>query len=220
MTSRDDSIHWKELVVTCGIVIGVLMVLFWMLRFLWRVVATLVPHLAAGVVVGAFQLIMVGTVALIAVGIPIILFLWLFRWAIGRFAELEAADAEILRELRKQSPSFLLATALVADCVLAIADKPFENPAVIVCVTVVLILLFGIANHLFARFEGGFAKAVGWFLWVTGLVIVPIAVMLSKQWTFAQLATEIRKLPAAFLIVFAASFLLAVVCPFALRPRS
>lgn len=205
-----------EIALICALLAGGLMVLYWILQVLWRVVETLSPYLLSTMVIGAFQIIMVFAGGIIALGISVSLFLWLFRWAIQRFAELEAKDAEILRELKRQSPSFLVATALIADCVLAITDKSFGNPAVIVCVTMVLIILFGIANHLFVRFDSSLAKVLGWALWVTALLIVPLAVLLSYRWTIGQLVAAILKQPPEFLIVYIVSLLIAVLCPVSL----
>lgn len=103
---------------------------------------------------------------------------------------MEAVDADLMRQLKKGSPSFIVATALIADCVLAITDKSFGNPVIILCVTVVLILLFGISNYLFIESESLISRIIGWGLWLFALVIVPLTVMLSKGWSPIQLYSQ------------------------------
>jgi hypothetical protein len=135
MTEHNSNGEWKDRAITVGIIAGVLIILWWILKMLWCLVVTLAPHLVSTIVIVAFAVIIVLSLGLICVGVSYALFSAVVRWGSERFARLEAADAEILRQLRKQSPSFVVATALAADCILAITDKVFADKAMIVGVT-------------------------------------------------------------------------------------
>ena len=127
------------------------------------------------------------------------------------FADLYEKHRALAQQLKKRTPWFIALTVLVAQAVVAIADKSFQGQELpTVAVTLVLILLFFLANELITG-EQVMLRALGFVLWFVALATLPFFVALDRGFDWALLYKQALAVPIfykAFYTLIALVFLL------------
>ena len=210
---NNDQNEIVEIVIIIAIALAVIIFGYWILRIIWMVVKTMAPHLISSTVIILFQI----CCSLIGIGISLFLFMKILSWTLVGFKKLEAYDAELLSKINKKSPTFVVALALISNCVLVITKKIFDDPLYSICITIILILIFWGSNQLLNESDRKVSRIIGLLLWFFALVFIFHVVMLSENWSYAELINQILKLPSGFLVTLTGAFLVACVFPFLVR---
>ncbi|HSI45114.1 MAG TPA: hypothetical protein VK950_02965 [Methylophilus sp.] len=136
----------------------------------------------------------------------------LVTWTMGRFADIYEKHRALTRELRKRTPWFVVLTLLVAQAVVAIADKSFQGQELpTVAVTLVLILLFFLANELITRDQLPL-RATGLLVWFIAVLALPFFVLLDRKFDWQVLYQQALAVPLfykAFYTLITIVFVLA-----------
>ena len=162
---------------------------FWFLLFV---------QLAIGALLLAVVVSLVGTLA---------------SWTMGKLADLYEKHRALASEIKKRTPWFMVLTLLVAQAVVAIADKSFQGQELpTVAVTLVLILLFFLANELITR-DKSVLRVIGFLLWFVAILALPFFVLLDRGFDWPLLYKQ-----AMAVSLFYKAFYGLIVIVFALTP--
>ena len=158
-----------------------------------------------------FLLIVQLVIAALLLAVVLSLIGGLVTWMMGKFADLYEKHRALAQLLKKRTPWFIALTVLVSQAVVAIADKSFQGQELpTVAVTLVLILLFFLANELIT---GGqvMLRALGFVLWFVALATLPFFVALDRGFDWGLLYKQALGVPIfykAFYTLIALVFLL------------
>ena len=162
---------------------------FWFLLFV---------QLAIGALLLAVVVSLVGTLA---------------SWTMGKLADLYEKHRALASEIKKRTPWFMVLTLLVAQAVVAIADKSFQGQELpTVAVTLVLVLLFFLANELITR-DKSVLRVIGFLLWFVAILALPFFVLLDRGFDWPLLYKQ-----AMAVSLFYKAFYGLIVIVFALTP--
>ena len=162
---------------------------FWFLLFV---------QLAIGALLLAVVVSLVGTLA---------------SGTMGKFADLYEKHRALASEIKKRTPWFMVLTLLVAQAVVAIADKSFQGQELpTVAVTLVLILLFFLANELITR-DKSVLRVIGFFVWFVAVLALPFFVLLDRGFDWPLLYKQ-----AMAVTLFYKAFYGLIVIVFVLTP--
>ena len=162
---------------------------FWFLLFV---------QLAIGALLLAVVVSLVGTLA---------------SWTMGKLADLYEKHRALASEIKKRTPWFMVLTLLVAQAVVAIADKSFQGQELpTVAVILVLILLFFLANELITR-DKSVLRVIGFLLWFVAILALPFFVLLDRGFDWPLLYKQ-----AMAVSLFYKAFYGLIVIVFALTP--
>ena len=158
----------------------------------------LLVQLAIGALLLAVVVSLVGTLA---------------TWTMGKFADLYEKHRALASEIKKRTPWFIVLTLLVAQAVVAIADKSFQGRELpTVAVTLVLILLFFLANELITR-DKSVLRVIGFFVWFVAVLALPFFVLLDRGFDWPLLYKQ-----AMAVTLFYKAFYGLIVIVFVLTP--
>ena len=158
----------------------------------------LLVQLAIGALLLAVVVSLVGTLA---------------TWTMGNFADLYEKHRALASEIKKRTPWFIVLTLLVAQAVVAIADKSFQGRELpTVAVTLVLILLFFLANELITR-DKSILRVIGFFVWLVAVLALPFFVLLDRGFDWPLLYKQ-----AMAVTLFYKAFYGLIVIVFVLTP--
>ena len=136
----------------------------------------------------------------------------LATWTMGKFADLYEKHRALASQIRKRTPWFMVLTLLVAQAVVAIADKSFQGQELpTVAVTLVLILLFFLANELVTSEERAL-RIIGFIVWFIAVLALPFFVLLDREFNWPLLYKQVMVVPLfykAFYALIAIVFILA-----------
>jgi hypothetical protein len=141
----------------------------------------------------------------------------LYKSIVEQLANLESKYADLSRRLGQRRPAFVSTATIVAAMVTLLSDKAFgEENVPAVCVGIVLILLFWVANELLVagtqvRFIFGIA------VWFFGVVLTPIVMLIQQHGDVSALVHSILRLNLGMMAMVIASVVLACVAPLTLR---
>ena len=137
----------------------------------------------------------------------------LASWTIGRFADLYEKHRALAQEIKKRTPWFVVLTILVAQAVVAIADKSFRGQDLpTVAVTLVLILLFFLANELIVRDQVAL-RALGFIVWFVAVMALPFFVLLDRGFNWPLLYEQAMAVPLFYKALYALVALVFVFTP-------
>ena len=169
--------------------LGAQIATFWLL---------LVVQIAVAVLIIAFVLSVVGR---------------LFTWVTAEIDSLHKKYAELLSQLQKRTPWFVVLALLVSQATLAIADKSFDGEELpTVAVTLVLILLFFLANEFIVR-EQLPLRILGFVLWFTAVIALPLFVWADRGFKTSAVLAEINAFPLSYKVFYALCSLVFVLLP-------
>ena len=169
---------------------------FWFLLFVQLAIGALL--LAFGALLLAVVVSLVGTLA---------------SGTMGKFADLYEKHRALASEIKKRTPWFMVLTLLVAQAVVAIADKSFQGQELpTVAVTLVLILLFFLANELITR-DKSVLRVIGFFVWFVAVLALPFFVLLDRGFDWPLLYKQ-----AMAVTLFYKAFYGLIVIVFVLTP--
>ncbi len=177
---------------------------------LWAV-AKAAPQLLAWWVVILFQLLLAALSIAVAVGAT----MWLIKTSttalVERLATLETRHEELLRAVKRRTPTFLAVALLAGQVVLLVADKSFDGkPVPTVAVSIALLLGFWVANELESA-DAMAPRLIGWALWLTTLFCLPVTIMVFRRWNVAAFIEYLSQFDMATR-VFAGMTLVTLVC--------
>lgn len=143
----------------------------------------------------------------------------LAAWAADGFADLYARHRSLAAELKKRTPWFMVLTTLVAQAVLAIADKSFgDDDLETVAVTLLLILLFFLANELITR-EEKWLRCVGFAVWFLAVVALPFFVLLDRKFNWPLLYQQALAVPFSYKAIYTLAAMVFLLAPLLFIPK-
>lgn len=129
------------------------------------------------------------------------------------FADLYARHDALAKAMKKRTPWFVVLTALVAQAVVAVADKSFQGQAFpTIAITLVLIILFFLANELISqdRLE---LRVAGFGLWFLAVLTLPFFVLADRDFNWAVLHQEAMSIPLFYKTMYSLIALVFVFTP-------
>src|SRR5437899_33401 len=153
------------------------------------------------------------TVAVLVVAVVLAVVGCLFMWVTGEFVSLQKKHAEVMQELQKRTPWFLALVLLVSQAVLAIADKSFHGQELpTVAVTLILILLFFLANEFIVRDQLPL-RILGFVLWLAAIMALPLLVWADRGFNTSMVLEQINAFPSSYKIFCALCIPVFLVLP-------
>ena len=134
-------------------------------------------------------------------------------WVVGEITALNRKHAELLKQIRQRTPGFVALTLLISQAALTIADKSFEGKELpTVAVTLVLILLFFIANEFMVRDPRTF-QALGFILWFAAVLALPFFVWADRGFNTSVVIEQLAAFPLVYKIFYALCLPVFVLLP-------
>ena len=167
-----------------------------------------------GQIVASWLLIIIqGAIALLVLLVVFAVIGKFGTWMIAEIAALNRKHAELLEKIRKRTPWFVVLMLLLSQAALAIADKSFKgNELPTVAVTLILILLFFIANEFMVSDSKTF-KVLGFVLWFVAITALPFFVWADRGFNIAAIITELAEFPLMYKIFYALCLPVFVLLP-------
>lgn len=181
----------------------------------------LVAVINLGAQIATFWLLLFVQIAIAVLVVVVVLWIvWkLFTWVMAEVASLHIKHAELLRELQKRTPWFVVLALLVSQAVLAIADKSFQGKELpTVAVTLVLILLFFLANEFIVR-EQLLLRILGFVLWFAAILALPLFVWADRGFNTNLILTQLNAFPLFYKVFYALCSLVLLLLPLLFIPR-
>ena len=204
-----------QIALACGAAVGG----YWVLKGIGNVILWLAPHMVTWWVILLLQIVGVVCAAGISLALATRICGSLAISLANRIEHLSDEQKRILQKLQERTPPLLVAATLITQAVMAIADKAFgDNPVIVVVVTILLIILFWIANEFMLR-DALVMRLAGWSVWGFAILALPTLVALFHRWSIHELWTEVSKLSTGTLIVFALSIPVVILLPLACATR-
>lgn len=98
------------------------------------------------------------------------------------------------KQIRDRGPAFAAGALLLAQGIVMIADKSFgENRTRAMLVSLVLLLVFGVANELILT-PSRATSLSGFALWAVGVLYLPAAILFLERWTWGEALVRLREL--------------------------
>lgn len=174
------------------------------------------------------QILSFGVLILFQIAVAVVLFFaaaaiagMLFKWIVSQIESLHWKHAQLLGEFKKRTPWFVVLVLLISQAVLVIADKSFKGEELpTVAVTLVLIILFFLANELIVK-KNVWLKTLGFTLWFLAIVALPLLVWAHRDFNTAEIVALIAAIPPPYSIFYPLCALVFLLLPlFFIRPRS
>lgn len=173
--------------------------------------------IVSGVMVVIFQVIVTVAAIVLIAAVAGAIASAIYSGLVSRMSALERSYGELLRKLNKRAPTFATSAALVATLVLLLADKSFKGETIpTICVGIVLVLLFWLANELLVD-ETRLRNILGVGLWATGLVFLPVAIYFHRSRNMEVILQDISGLGIATISLLGLTFLVACFAPVVLK---
>jgi hypothetical protein len=136
--------------------------------------------------------------------------------ALKKIDDLRQDHEDLVNKVALRAPPFAVGILLITQAVLYLADKSFEKDvATTVCVTLVLIIVFWLANELAAR-EDTRQRIVGTLVWVGGILFLPLMILLHENCDFRKVWGDFQSMPLGVECVAVLTFVAALLAPYAL----
>lgn len=165
--------------------------------------------------IASFWFLLVVQIAIGALLLGVVLSL-IGRLAAGTmrvFADLYARHDALAKAMKKRTPWFVVLTALVAQAVVAIADKSFQGQTFpTIAITLVLIILFFLANELITR-DRLALRVAGFALWFIAVLTLPFFVLADRDFNWAVLHQEAMGIPWFYRTMYSLIALVFVFTP-------
>jgi len=167
-----------------------------------------------GQIVASWLLIIIqGAIALLVLLVVFAVIGKFGTWVIAEIAALNRKHAELLAKIRERTPWFVVLMLLLSQAALAIADKSFKgNELPTVAVTLILILLFFIANEFMVSDSKTF-KVLGFVLWFVAITALPFFVWADRGFNITAIITELAAFPLMYKIFYALCLPVFVLLP-------
>lgn len=137
----------------------------------------------------------------------------LIAWSMAQFADLYNKHRDLAEALKQRTPFAVVLTALIAQAMLAIADKSFKGETPItLAITLVLIMLFYVANELIARDELAL-RIAGFGVWLLSVLTLPFFVLAHRDFDWHEIAQEAAGVPLFYRALYALLVLVFVFTP-------
>ena len=175
----------------------------------------LVAVVNLGTQIASFWLLLIVqiAIAILAVGFVLGIIGKIFTWVVSEIALLHERHKELLRALKKRTPWFVVLTLLVSQAVLVIADKSFQGQELpTVAVTLVLILLFFLANEFIVR-EHLMFRVLGFVLWFAAVLALPFFVWADRGFDTSAVLTQIDSFPMFYKAFYVLCSLVFILMP-------
>jgi len=152
-------------------------------------------------------------IALIAVSIAIASVWACLHHVLEEVARLDRNHKDLVRWVRRSTPTGIAITSLIAEVAVLLADSAFDGDTVpTVATSILLIVALGLGNELIEA-KGGFLRLVGWLLWYGAVALLPLLVMVYHGWVPAEFVAHVQALPLPMLAACALPLLLICAAP-------
>ncbi len=176
----------------------------WML-VLFHIVISVAAVLVVGTLVAALMFLGAAFVSM------------LFEGIVNRLGDLERRYRDLTKRLEQRTPTFVSTATIIAAMVMLLSDKAFgEEKTPAVCIGIVLILFFWVANELLVAGTRG-RYIVGIVVWFLGIALTPTVMLIQEHGDVSKLVHGILKLNLAIVATVVASIVLACVAPLTLK---
>jgi hypothetical protein len=175
--------------------------------------------LTAGWIVLVFQIVIAALGVCVGTGLAYYVTQYLVLTgtdkALEKIEDLRRDHQELLNKAVLRVPPFAVGMLLIAQAVVYLADKSFErNVGVTVSLTLVLIVVFWLANELATRTSAP-QRRLGICLWVAAVLLLPVMIIIDRNGDLSLVWQQFRSLSLQVKSVAILTLIAALLAPYA-----